>query len=273
MKGKSHPNNKLNDLTGKDWLKFTRTWFICDSRRYWKNKDTELHPARYPEEMVKEFISFFTKKHQLVLDPFLGSGSTLIACKETGRDGIGIELTKKYSEIAKKRVSQQDLFNTKQKIIHANALDMKKYIKEKVDFIITSPPYWNMLKKSRGNVKSAQKIRDEKGLDTHYSENKKDLGNLEKYEDFIEALGKIFDKAYDVLKDEKYMVIVIQNLRTSEGFVRPLAWVLQKRVSKKFKFMGEKIWCQNTKKLGIWGYPSVFVPNYHHHYCLIFKKF
>ena len=37
-------------------------------------------------------------------------------------------------------------------------------------------------------------------------------------------------------------------------------------------FKGEKIWCQDNKKLGIWGYPSEFVSNVHHHYCLIFKK-
>jgi hypothetical protein len=37
-------------------------------------------------------------------------------------------------------------------------------------------------------------------------------------------------------------------------------------------FQGERIWCQDSKKLGIWGYPTVFVPNYHHHYCLIFRR-
>jgi hypothetical protein len=43
-------------------------------------------------------------------------------------------------------------------------------------------------------------------------------------------------------------------------------------ISRKFLFQGERIWCQNTKPLGIWGYPKIFVPNYHHHYCLIFRK-
>ncbi len=56
------PHNDLNDLTGKEWIKFTRTWFVCDSPRYWRNRETELHPARFPEEMVASFLGFFTKR-------------------------------------------------------------------------------------------------------------------------------------------------------------------------------------------------------------------
>jgi len=60
--------------------------------------------------------------------------------------------------------------------------------------------------------------------------------------------------------------------------VRMLAWDLARRIERpgraatRWLFQGERIWCQNTKPLGIWGYPAVFVPNYHHHYCLIFRK-
>ena len=55
------------------------------------------------------------------------------------------------------------------------------------------------------------------------------------------------------------------------GEVLPLAWDLARRISRTWLFQGERIWCQNSKPLGIWGYPRVFVPNYHHHYCLIFR--
>ena len=68
------------------------------------------------------------------------------------------------------------------------------------------------------------------------------------------------------------MVVVIQNLRAPSGEVLPLAWDLARRISQTWLFQGERIWCQNSKRLGIWGYPSVFVPNYHHHYCLIFRN-
>jgi hypothetical protein len=63
-----------------------------------------------------------------------------------------------------------------------------------------------------------------------------------------------------------------QSLRAPDGIVRPLAWDLARRLSRRLLFQGERIWCQNTKLLGIWGYPRLFVPNYHHHYCLIFRR-
>jgi len=54
--------NNLNDLSGKEWVKLTRTWFVCDSPRYYRNKPTELPPARFPEEMAAAFPGFFTQE-------------------------------------------------------------------------------------------------------------------------------------------------------------------------------------------------------------------
>jgi hypothetical protein len=67
------------------------------------------------------------------------------------------------------------------------------------DFIITSPPYWNMLRTSRGGVNSPHKQRAQAGLDTHYSEQERDLGNIEDYEEFIAALGSDFDQCQQLL--------------------------------------------------------------------------
>jgi len=120
------------------------------------------------------------------------------------------------------------------------------------------------------------------------------------YGKFIEGLGKVFDRVRRCVKEGKYLVVVAQNLRDPEGDVRPLAWDLARRIEgasalkyrssqsgrrqapaeqsktgkgrPRWQFQGERIWCQNTKPLGIWGYPKIFVPNYHHHYCMIFRK-
>lgn len=286
-----HPGNTLNDLTGKEWLKFTRTWFVADSRRYWRNKDTELHPARYPEEMVEPFLTFFTQRGGWVLDPFLGSGATLVSCAETGRNGVGIELSPRYAAISRKRVAELDWPEGCRGIVlrgDARNLARPSFWAEvdlgncpvneeglpQFDFIMTSPPYWNMLRTSRGGVKSAQKQRAENGLDTHYSEDPRDLGNLEDYGEFVEALGRIFEDAASLLREERYLVVVAQNLRTPNGEIKTLAWDLAKRIdaAPNWTFQGERVWCQNVKLLGIWGYPKIFVPNYHHHYCLIFRK-
>lgn len=283
--------NDLNDLSGTEWIKFTRTWFVCDSPRYIKNKPTELHPARFPEEMVAEFLRFFTKRHQFVLDPFLGSGATLIACAEQERQGVGIELSPRYAAVARRRISQLHIDELREEVVRGDAMGVNERelwapLREKLegaglrfdrglpqfDFVITSPPYWNMLRTSRGGVESKHKLRAKRELDTHYSDLRHDLGNITDYRSFIEAIGKVFDRVHSCLAPGKYLVIVAQNLRAPDGEVKRLAWDLARRISRKYLFQGERIWCQNTKPLGIWGYPKVFVPNYHHHYCLIFRK-
>ncbi len=283
------PVNTLNDLSGTEWIKRTKSWLICDSKRYRQNRDTELHPARYPEELVTEFLEFFTKAGQWVLDPFAGSGATLVACHETERRAVGIELSPKYAEMSRRRLARMNGGGCHVATGNAADVDATDFWTDRFDghlapmmrsdeglplfdFIMTSPPYWDMLHKSRGGVESTHQQRAKNGLDTSYSDRQSDLGNIPDYDDFIEALGAIFDRCALVLRDNAYMVVVIQNVRVPAGEVRPLAWDLQRRISQTLSFQGERIWCQNSKKLGIWGYPTVFVPNYHHHYCLIFQR-
>ncbi len=259
---------------------------MCDSKRYHRNRDTELHPARFPEEMVSDFLGFFTKSGEWVLDPFAGTGATLVACRETGRNGVGIEIAPKYCAIARQRLTD-DLNGTHQSVLTGDAAVMGQAAwwshaprdlprgpsgLPEFDFVITSPPYWDMLRRSRGNVFSKHKERASRGLDTHYSNIAADLGNETDYGQYLERAGAVFDLCAHLLREGRYLVIVVQNLRTPDGEVKPLAWDLARRVTRRLSFQGERIWCQDSKPLGIWGYPSVFVPNYHHHYCLIFRK-
>jgi DNA modification methylase len=275
-KGKYHKNNKLNDLTGSEWIQLTKSWFILRPKQ---RKDKEFtHPAKFPEELAERYISFFTKKDQTVFDPFAGIASTLVACEKLKRNGIGIEYVKKYADMGKKRLTKIDakkqhrIINGDSQKISTIWKNKKNALPEKVDFIITSPPYWNMLDESRGNVVSTHKKRKEKGLDTKYSTKKDDLGNIEDYQQFLKALRNVFDQCYTVLKSGGYMVVVLQNLRVRDGHMCTLAWDLTKELKNKWQFVGEQLWLQDNKQLGIWGYPSAFVSNIHHHYCLIFYR-
>jgi len=282
-----HPRNSLNDLSGREWIKATKSWLVCDSRRYHQNRDTELHPARYPEELVAQFLRFFTKQGAWVLDPFCGSGATLVAAREEGRNGVGVEVSARYAAMSRERLAPlaRELGGDA-RIVRADAREVADAHTwrgleampvgadglPRFDFIMTSPPYWNMLRTSRGGVESTHKLRAKDGLDTDYGDEPGNLGLITDYEDFIEALGEVFDGCATLLAPEKYLVIVAQNVRVPEGHVRPLAWDLAERVSRTLSFQGERIWCQDSKRLGIWGYPTTFVPNYHHHYCLIFRN-
>jgi len=68
----------------------------------------ELHPTQKPVELLKTIIS--ANVGQIVFDPFAGSGTTAVACKELGRDYIGIEISQKYCDIANERLKQDLLF-------------------------------------------------------------------------------------------------------------------------------------------------------------------
>jgi len=267
-----HRSNKLNDLTGREWITFTRSWFVHNPAP--RSRLQIRHPAKYPENLIAEFINFFTKKGDTVLDPFMGVGSTLLAASMTDRRAVGIELQKKYFRIAEEETALKGSAFT---LINDDAAALRQIWSSRglqsADFIITSPPYWDMLRQSRGHVFSTHKRRHAEGLDVVYSEDDgRDIGNCTDYDQFCGALVSIFRQAHQILREGRYLVIIVQNLRSAEGRMITLAWDLARQLDPPFTFKGERIWCQDNKKLGIWGYPSEFVSNVHHHYCLIFKK-
>ena len=94
------PENTLNDLDGKEWIKATKSWFIINPRQ--RSSEQLDHPAKYPEELVKHLVGFFSKKGSWILDPFAGVGSTQIACKETDRNSVGIELNPDFIETGRR---------------------------------------------------------------------------------------------------------------------------------------------------------------------------
>lgn len=272
-RGRFNIKNKLNELTGKEWIKFTKSWFIHKPPR---RKETEiLHPAKYPESLVKEFIEFFTKKNDWVIDPFMGTGSTLVASAESQRNCVGIELQKKYHKISSDRINKLETDN---KIIpllgssfELSKLLIKKNIQQEFDYCITSPPYWNQLE--RNSIR--QKNRKENGLDTIYSKSKNDLGNVKDYNEFLDQQSLIFDNIYDVIKPGGYLTIITNNIY-ADGRLFPLAFdtaaSLIKRGNKSWILKDEKIWLHDDKPLIALGVNNAWVGNRHHQYCLIFRK-
>ncbi len=272
-RGKYNIKNKLNNLTGKEWIKFTKSWFIHTPKR--RKENEILHPAKYPESLVEEFISFFSKEGDWIFDPFLGTGSALIAAGNMRRNGIGIELMKKYFDTAKKRIDEKN-FESELIPVLGNSLKLKSLLKKhlgekEIDYVITSPPYWNQLE--RNNIR--QKNRKENGLDTRYSKKKEDIGNIKDYDDFIEKQAEIFDEIFDILKPGGYLTVITNNVYFNSRLY-PLAFdtaiSLTKRGKKSWTLKDEKIWLQNDKPLLPLGVNNAWVGNRHHQYCLIFRK-
>ena len=226
---------------------------------------TKLHPARYPEEMVAEFLRFFTKRGGAVLDPFAGTGATLVACAENERVGVGIELSERYAKTAARRganliypqivipgdareATTAAFWEDRREELEAAGIGFRRGLPQ-FDFVITSPPYWRMLGTSRGGVLSKHKRRAASGLDTVYSDRGDDLGNTADYGEFVRALARVFAGLRKCVKPEKYLVVVAQNQRDPSGEIRPLAWDLARAIGRSWQLQGERIWCQNTKPL------------------------
>lgn len=269
--------NKLNDLSGKEWIVETKSFFFqkglgANSK---EAKYEKMHPAPFSYTDISRLIKFFTKKGNKVLDPFLGVGSTIKACIELEREGYGVEINSHWCDLTKERLLKECKFkiNSNHLICDDSKNLLKHYEKNYFDFIVTSPPYWNILNKEK-DYKAKERITN--GYLTKYSEdNELDLGNIKNYDDFLDSVVDIFFQCYDVLKPEKYMCVIVSDFRHKSEFIpyhSDLVQRMTKEKSKKFILNGIKILIQNAKKLYPYGYPFSYVENIHHQYVLIFKK-
>jgi DNA modification methylase len=267
--------SKLNDLGAKEWVKSTKSWFIVNPHS--RKKKQLIHPAKFPEELVERFVSYFTISGAWILDPFAGVGSTMIACKNLNRNSVGIELNPSFVNIGREELERTQ-GDSEHHILVGDSFKISEILEGNFskppafDFLITSPPYWNMLRKSRGYNDTVHKERAESGLPQYYSDFESDIGNIESYTEYIECLGSVIDGAFDYLAKGAYLTIVVQNMRDVNGELRPIAWDIATRLSNKYMLRQEQIWCQDNKRLGCWGYPTTYVSNVHHHYCIILQK-
>ena len=265
--------NKLNDLTSKEWLKFQKSWFVHNPPP--RKKGVLVHPAKFPETMAQEFIEFFTKKDETVLDPMAGTGSTLVAALRAGRNSCGIELNPKYAEIAKQIVEEEratlgeKVEGLTSNVINGDAAKVADYGLPSFEYVLTSPPYWNMLH-ARG-AETQKKRRDSSDLDVHYSDDPNDLGNISDYEEFLEKLVNIYKGLKPVLCEKAYLTIIVKNVKKG-GKIYPLAWDISRELGKTYTLKDEKIWVQDNQRLAPFGLGSAWVSNTFHHYCLQFRN-
>jgi len=269
--------NRLNDLSPKEWLKFQKSWFIHNPPP--RKEEVLLHPAKYPETLAQDFIEFFTKKGEVVLDPMVGTGSTSVAALRAGRNSFGIELNPKYAEIARQVMSAErnelgsSAAGLTAEIITGDAAKISDIIKEneipRIDYVITSPPYWDMLHAQ--GAKTQRERRTNSELDVFYSDDPNDLGNIHDYEIFLDKTTKIYAALKPFLRQGAYLTIIVKNVKKG-GKIYPLAWDVGKRLGSTYLLKDERIWCQDNQRLFPYGMGSAWVSNTFHHYCLQFRN-
>ena len=265
--------NKLNDLDPKNWLKFQKSWFIHNPPP--RKKGVLVHPAKFPETMAQEFIEFFTKRGQSVLDPMAGTGSTLVAALRAGRHSYGIELNPRYAGIARAILAEEKAALSEgasylnAELITGDAARALEYGLPVVDYVLTSPPYWDMLH-ARG-AETQKKRRAAADLDVFYSDDPNDVGNLHDYEQFLARLVAIYAGLKPLLRERAYLTIIVKNVKKG-GRIYPLAWDLGRELGRVYTLKDERLWVQDNQRLAPYGLGSAWVSNTFHHYCLQFRN-
>lgn len=270
------PRNLLNELTAKEWI--IETVSVWNQRGLGaRHPDANIerqHPAPFSFTDVGRLIRFFTKSDETVLDPFVGIGSTLKACALDRRKGIGIELNPRFAALARERLATEitDIFATvdDQQVIEGDARDvLPKLANKSIDFVVTSPPYWSILKKEDHKVRQE---RLAEGLSTNYGNDQRDLGNIESYEEFIDVLTHLFGECARALKAGKYMAVIVSDFREKSNYVMFHADLARALETIGLEMRGLKVLYQRHKKIFPYGYPYSYVPNIHNQFILILQK-
>ena len=289
-------NNKkrLNYLDGKTWGRYSISiWSIAKSP-----EEASLgHPAMFPVELCKRLIEIYTWPGEVVLDPFMGSGSTLVAAKELMRKSIGFDVVPEFVELAKKRISEvkpklrvpirlieymgaipeeheelkKHLNNISEseiepEIYNEDARRLLEFVKpESIDLCITSPPYWMIHKRER--TADYKNSRPYSALET-------DLGNIEDYGEFMVELSKVFRNVYTVLKLNKRCIVVVMDIRVGSKFIPYSMDITRMMQDIGFTLEDIIIWDRRLEysNLRPLGYPYAFIVNKVHEYILIFRK-
>ena len=107
------PYKEIKEIDTEFKKKFASTFNLWEGKKFKSNifkydrSDVGHHPTQKPVLLLEDLIKTFSNENDLVVDLTMGSGSTLVACKNTNRNGIGIEMNEDYFNIAKKRVEEK----------------------------------------------------------------------------------------------------------------------------------------------------------------------
>lgn len=191
----------------------TNTVWSFPNRGKWATHDAKYR-GNFSPYVAKNIILRYSKPNDLVLDQFVGGGTTLIECKLNNRNAIGIDINPNAVETTKSKLNFECNNDVKIDVKLGNACDLKDIENESIDLICTHPPYADIIKYSDGI--------------------EGDLSWL-KYKDFLVEIEKVASECFRVLKKGKFCAIVMGDTRKN-GMVQPLGFeVMQRFVNVGFK--------------------------------------
>ena len=255
--GKTH----INCMTAKEWLKSQiGVWQFYYEKRDIRKKD--LHPATFPISLAKKVVELFTHEGEVVLDPFVGSGTTLVAAQDLNRNAVGFDLQESYINLCSQRLSQINLFNkTKQLAIQDEALNIPLYLSPNtVSLIWTSPPYANLLNRKRKNKSRRDRKNDQYLKVEQYSQNPRDLGTMS-LDEYTKAMGDIYEALLPLLKPKGHCVINVPDMWWENQRITIHVSLIQELRSRGYELRNTIIWDRTNivNRIGIFGWPSNYI--------------
>ncbi len=257
------PPNHLNCMTAKEWMKSQLgVWqFFYEGRDL---RDKKLHPATFPIALSSKCIGLFTHSGELVVDPFVGSGTTLVSARDLNRNAVGFDLKPEYISLSESRLSQLALENnTKQIAICEDAINIDNYIApETVSLIVTSPPYANLLNRRRLNKSRRGDLRqnDQYLKVEQYSQDNRDLGTmaLDKYS---KEMGDIFERLLPLLRPKAHCVINVPDMWWENERITIHVSLIEELRKRGYELRNIIIWDRTNivNQIGIFGWPNNYI--------------
>jgi DNA modification methylase len=251
----------INCLPAKEWLKSQLgVWrFTFEGRDI---RDKNVHPATFPISLSKKVIELFTHQGELVLDPFVGSGTTLVAANDTNRNAVGFDLQKKYVDLCASRIKQSELFTSARQVaIQDDARNISTYLQpETVKLIWTSPPYANLLNRARKNKSRRNRDNGQLGKVEQYSQDPRDLGTMA-LEEYTQSMGDIFESLLPLLRHKAHCVINVPDMWWENQRITIHVSLIQELRKRGYELRNVIIWDRTNivNQIGIFGWPSNYI--------------
>jgi len=251
----------INCMTAKEWLKSQLgVWqFNYEARDI---RDKNIHPATFPISLAKKIIELFTHEGELVLDPFVGSGTTLVAARDVNRNAVGFDLQKHYIDLCRQRLAQSTfLGEAKQIAVQDDARLIQEYFEvETISLVFTSPPYANLLDRARQNKSRRFRKTEQLGKVEQYSQDPRDLGTMELGE-YTTSMGEIFESLLPFLRPKAHCVINVPDMWWENQRITIHVSLIEELRKRGYELRNIIIWDRTNlvNRIGIFGWPSNYI--------------
>ena len=293
-----HPRNTLNELTGEEWLYFTKSVWTTAYPSELGHALRKVHGANKPPRLMARLIEFFTKSGELVLDPFAGVGGTLLgaAIARGPRRAIGIELAPRWAEVYAQVVAEAsaerggagaeladlgpndpggprgfDPSGCEMRV--GDALEILPTLEaESVDFVATDPPYNVQLPMTMSGGALAASFSNRRTDYAMVTDDPADLANAPDYPAFLDRMEAALGQLVRVLRRGGYAVLIVRDAYQDGRYLFTGADLAARATRAGFIPKGDLIWYQAGTRLRPYGYPTGFVPNIAHQHILVLRR-